>query len=80
MLFSERQLTRCGLFGVGDGELVGAVEGWAGAEIDVVVLVWVEDSFETSLWRDIDRSRRKPDVLVGIVWRVNRKMLLQDTV
>ena len=52
---------------VGNGETVGSVKGWAGADIDVSVLVGIEDSFEAGLRRDIDRSWRKAYMLVCII-------------
>ena len=68
------------MFTVGYGETVGSVKLLTGAEIDVSVLGWIKDCIQTGLRRHIDRSRRKSYMLVGIVWRIHGKMLLEDSV
>ena len=68
------------VFGEGGGELVGAVHGGAGAEIEVAVAVRVQDGFKTGFVRHTDRAGRKALMKVGVVRRIELQMLEQDPV
>ena len=59
---------------------MGAVEGRAGAEIDVAVLVRVQNSIKTCLWWYVDRRRRQTCILICILRRVYRKVFLKNSV
>ena len=68
------------VFGEGGGELVGAVHGGAGAEIEVAVAVRVQDGFKTGFVRHADRAGRKALMKVGVVRRIELQMLEQNPV
>jgi hypothetical protein len=61
-------------------EVMCSVKGRTCTEIDIIVLLWIQNSLQTSLGRYIDRSRRETDMFICIVRRIHSEMLLQDTV
>ena len=65
---------------VGYCETVGSVKFLACAEVDVAMLVWIQDCIQAGFRRHIDRSRRKPNILIGVVRGIYSKMFLEDSV
>ena len=59
---------------------MGPVHRRAGAEIQIAVPVRIEDGLQAGLVRNAYRSRRQAFVQIGIVRRINLKMLEEDPV
>ena len=50
-----------------DCKIVSAGEIFLGAHVEVIVLGVVQDTFQTLVGRDTDRTRRESGILVGII-------------
>ena len=68
------------MFRIGGGKTMCAIEIRICAEEQIIISVRMKHGLNAGFGRDINRSGRKPGILIGIVWRIDGKMLLEDAV